>query len=486
MFLRHRTAAGSSFDASEYRQNTYGVPTHYCDPTRSLGSNGAGTLVSPWNLNQAATNAVAGNVVGFLPGVGVDMATTASVQTPAFNPANDGTINNRIVFVTKFAAIALANAPTNALRTELRHDGAAEVGTGGGGCAMYGSNGASYVTFDGFFVDMAEAQPKGDSGVLRLQSCTGVHIRNFEIKGTHTDMGTNPIIYRPNGPVDTVLSNFRCYDFINDGPNAAQAALFSDQYGDTNVLIEHFDVRNTQRGIFFKGQVAGSVNNYGTVRYGIVRDVVAGYMFDFLHATQPTVLHNCLAYSIAPAGGAAMGVLLKSQTQVTQNITVHHVTVAKYSGSGDESGAIANEGQGIPDGGGNVHIRDNLVDIDSGGTDRDMVSWGTTVQTPGTPATMDYNRYYKGGDTPEFQLQATEHATFAAWAAALQTLGSDSALESHSGVLASNPFVDRTNNNFQITGGHAAKTASSTGGEVGAYGDLPAGVTIGPYGSYGF
>lgn len=475
------SSVASSFDTTEYRQNTYGAPTHYCDPTLSVASpSGAGTIGDPWNLTRAMANAVAGNVVGLFPGVGVDITTTADTQTPALNPVNDGTVNSRIVFVTKYAAVALANVATNALRTELRHSGAPEVGTGGNGCAMIGSNGASYITWDGPFIDMAEAQPKGDSGVIRLQSCTGVHLRNFEIKGTHTDMATNPVIYRPGGPVDSILHNFRCYDFINDGPNATQAALFSDQYADTNVLLEHFDLNNTQRGIFFKGEI-GPVRNYGTVRYGIVRNVSIGFMFDFLDAVNHTYLHNCLAYNIS-----MFGIHMKSQTKVTENITVHHNTVAKFNGGGDEQGAMGNEGQGIADGGGNVHWRDNLIDADSGGSDRDMWWYNTTVQTPGTPATMNYNFYYKGGDAPEFQLVTTEHASFSAWQAAIQALGSDSNLEAQSGVLSSNPFVDRTNNDFRISGGHQAKTASSTGGEIGAYGELPAGVTLGPYGSYGF
>src|SRR5262245_34763814 len=55
------------FDVSEYRQNTYGVPNLYCDPTRALSDDGVGTEEDAYNLAQCAQLPVAGDVVGILP-----------------------------------------------------------------------------------------------------------------------------------------------------------------------------------------------------------------------------------------------------------------------------------------------------------------------------------------------------------------------------------------------------------------------------------
>jgi len=72
----------AALDLSDYRQNTYGPPNHYCNPTRPLSSNGTGTLADPWNMSQCATQPVAGDVVGILPGVSVDLPTTNSAAFP--------------------------------------------------------------------------------------------------------------------------------------------------------------------------------------------------------------------------------------------------------------------------------------------------------------------------------------------------------------------------------------------------------------------
>lgn len=480
-------AAGSSFDTTEYRQNTYGAPTHFCDPNLSVASpSGSGTFGDPWNLTRAKTDAVAGNVVGFFPAATpAVMASTQDGGIPAFDPTNSGTVGNRIVFVTKYAAIALNNLWSNSLRTELRHDGTHAVGAGGTGCAVLGSDGAAYITFDGFALDSAQAEPKQDSGVIRA-AATGIHFRNFEIKGHAMEMDTNAVLWRPNGAVDGVLHNFRAYDFTNTG---SQRGLFSDHYDDTNFLVEHFHIYNTQRGLFIKGSNEGGPDNYGTIRYGIVSGVEIGFMFDFLRAGAfHTYLHNCIAYDIT-----RFGIGLKSQTQVSTNFTAHHVTVARYDAGHADSdgyGALENEGQGINDGGGNVHFRDILVDMNATGTLGRAWAFcvNTCIQDPSTPATMDYIRYYKQGNAISWQYWPGPggiYTTFSAWQTAIQAAGG-SGMEANSGVLSSGPFVDRANADFRISDGHEAKTQSSTSGEIGAYGELPAGVTVGPYGSYGF
>ena len=461
--------AWAQFDSSEYRQNTYGPPTHYCDPTRALNNPGAGTLANPWNLTQAMQLAVAGNVVGFLPGVGVRMVSTNNDNLPTFRPTNEGTSDsNRIVFVTRYAAVALPNVATNPNRTELRHDGTRAVANGnfeiGTGSAMYGAYQTDYVTFDGFFVDMAEAQPKSDGGVIRVENSTGVHFRNFEIKGTTTNMGSNPIIYRPQNAMNTVLSNFRAYDFHNDTTNSnfPQKALFSDQYGDQNFLIEHFEIRNTERGIFLKGTAGAGVFNYGRIRYGIVSDLFECFRFNDLHATQVTTLEYSLCHDII-GGGVGAGLSLSSETTPARNLLVHHVTVARMRSSQMINGGVYAKNSISPIN--NVIIRDNIFDLDNGPFGH-AISFGE-IST--LPVTINHNGYTKNGATLTWAYNGLEYNSIANWRT---VTGKDA----NSVVLGAGLFVDRANGDFRVSPGHAAMTASSTGGQLGAY---AAGVQLG-------
>lgn len=459
----HATSA-MAFDPSEYRQNTYGPPNRYCDPARALTSTGSGTLADPWNMSQCATQPVAGDVVGVLPGISVRLPTTNDDNIPAFNPSNSGTVDRRIIYVTKYAAIALTNVETNSLRTELRHDGGAPRivnGVGSGtGAPMYGSYQRNYITFDGFYVDIAQAYLREDSGVIRPDTARGIHFKNFVIKGTTVTVASNPIIYRPQDAIDTVLSNFRVYNFINDptGSNTPQAALFSDQYGDQNFLIEHGEIYNTQRGIFLKGSGSPSYGdrlNYGTIRYMNVHDVRSCYQFNALDTVQTTTLQYSLCYNVGQDGGGDGGVVMSSETTPARNLTIDHVTVAKVNASSNNTaGGIITRSNGIAS---NVTITNNLVDNDNGPFGHE-VSLGTTL-----PAAMNNNAYYKNGGTESFVFNNTQYNSFSSWVAVM------TGRDANSQKLTSTPFTDRATNNFRIIAGHPVKTASSTGGELGAY-----------------
>lgn len=467
-----------AFDASDYRANTYGsTPDYYCDCTRSLASSGTGTLGDPYNLNQAMAVA-GGSLVWFLPisecsgSTPVDMAAPSASgysEIPAFNPANSGTSGDPTVFVTKYAAIKLwdddpANIGTNTSRTELRHAGTATVASGpsetGTGGACYGAHTRNYITYDGFYVDMAEAEIRSDAGVLAAQACTGITFANFVIKGTTTNCQSNAIIYRPEEALDTVLRNFAVYDFSNDptGSDTPQSGLFSDQYGDRNFLIEHFYISNIDMGIFLKGSGFNGNLNYGTIRYGIVKDSASFFRFNALHATETTTVQYCLVYNsigarpkaISP-DGIVFDVIAAGQLR---NLTIDHCTIAKIDGTDANcNGALNTEDNTIS---GSVVITNNIFDIDNG-------SFGNQVSFLSTlPATLNYNFYYKNGGTETYVYNGSSYNTFAGWQTATSR-------DANSAEGASSPFNNRTNDDYTINTGHAAYTMSSTGGQVGCY-----------------
>lgn len=469
-----------AFDSSEYRQNTYGVPDYYCDCTRSLASNGTGTVGDPWNLDQAMANAVAGDVVGFLPvgaGTPVDMAAPSASgysEIPAFNPANSGTGTtnaNRIIFVTKYAAVKLwnddpANIGTNTSRTELRHAGTAAVASGasetGTGGACYGAHTRNYITYDGFYVDMAEAEVRSDTGVLAAQACTGITFKNFVVKGTTTNCQSNAIIYRPENAVNTILSNFAAYDFSNDptGSDTPQAGLFSDQYGDQNFLIEHFYISNLDMGIFAKGTSPGPLYNYGMIQYGIVKDTASPFRFNDLHTSTMSYLQYCLAYNTIGARPKALspdGIVFDVISSAPRNLTIDHCTIAKIDSTDVNcNGALVVEGN-TPAMGSGVVITNNIFDMDNGSNGH-MILLQTAL-----PDTLNYNFYYKNTAAESYVYNSSQYNSFATWQAAI------SSRDTNSVEGSSSPFTDRTNDDYTLAVGHAARTMSSTGGQVGCY-----------------
>lgn len=469
------TPPPSGVDLSEYRTATYGTPDYYCDPTRSLASNGTGTSGDSWNMTQCMTNPVAGDVVGIKAGVSVDLPAPNNDNVAAFSPTHSGTgdaVSQRIVWVTQWPAIALSSVESNGNRTEFRHAGtppgiSGGVGTGNGGPTI-GAYQQDYLTFDGFYIDMAEATISEDSGVIRPEDATGTVFKNFVIKGTATTCASNCIIYRPQDARDTLVSNFRAYDFTNDPTGSAtpQAALFSDQYGDQNVIIEHGEIYNTQRGIFFKGSGFSSLGdqlNYGTVRYMLMHDLRSCWQFNALSTSQTTTVHYSVCYNVAQDDAGDGCLVFSSETSPARYLTADHLTCAKVDSDGiNTNGAFIVRSNGI---GSNVSVTNLALDNDGGGAFGHEVSLMSQL-----PATLNYNCYTKNGSTESYVYNSTQYNTFASWQAAI------SGRDANSNEVSSIGFADRTNNDFNITSGTCA-TASSTGGQVGAYATSE---TIGP------
>jgi hypothetical protein len=308
---------------------------------------------------------------------------------------------------------------------------------------------------------MAEAEIRSDTGVIAAQSCTGLTCVNYVIKGTTTNCQSNAVVYRPEEAVDTILSNFKVYDFSNDPANSdtPQAGLFSDQYGDRGFLIEHFEIDNIDMGIFLKGSGFSGNLNYGTIRYGIIKDSASFVRLNALHATETTLVQHCLMYNsigsrpktISP-DGIVCDVISAGQLR---NLTIDHCTIAKIDGTDNNcNGAFNVEDNTIS---GSVVITNTIFDIDNGSFGN-QISFLTSL-----PDTLNYNFYYKNGGTETYVYNGSSYNTFANWQAAI------SGRDANSVEGSSSPFNNRASDDYTINTGHAAYTMSSTGGQVGCY-----------------
>lgn len=456
--------AWATFDNSDYRTSTYGAPTHYCDLTLSIAApSGAGTVGDPWNATRCMTEPVAGNVVGILPvGAGTPVSLTApnSAQNAAFKPTNSGTSGNPIVYVTKYAAVALdrSTITTNQNRSEIRHAGtatAADVaGTGG---PTYGVNGQNYITFDGFFVDASQAHFRDDSGVISLRSCTGCQILNFVLKGEVTDCDSNCIYIRTDAMTNGVYKNFVVYGYDNQptGAGLNQQGFAGMQYGDQNFLMENFLIDGSSgadEGWFFKGTSGGgTVFNYGTIRYGEFKDTLDCIRFNDFHATNLTTIDHVLCHHFQ-----SFGIGFTTVTSHVRNVLMHHVTIADGCQDNancagniylkDEAGSVSN-----------ATFRDNLIDTLSGSNRAGVGAGEATYALP----TLNYNGYYFNAAGNRWTWNGTNYTVLATWQSATG--------ETNTSILATDPFTNRASNDYSVAGGHAALTASSTGGEIGAY-----------------
>ena len=451
-------------DLSQYRTATYGTPTHYCDLSLSIAApSGSGTSLDPWNATRCMTEPVAGNVVGIKAGVSAILTGPSSRTGAAFTPTHSGDPGNPIVYVCEYAAIGLtySTLDSNANRCEFRHNGVANVGAteGANSGAMIGANTINYVTFDGFYINMANAHMRVDSGVINCWSTTDITFKNFVIKGEITDMDSNVVIYRPEGCTRTTLSNFRVSGFSNEPVSGTlnQQGLFSDQYGDEDFLIEKFLIEfptttKVPGGIYLKGSaVSNTMYNYGTVRYGIIKNTGACLQFNALHATNVSEYHHI----ICETQRQDSAVYFSAETINVRNITLHHLTVAKGdSASLNYQGCISTKSSSSFGIGSAVNIRDSICGSDAGSNGFEFYTHS------GSPNQLDYIGHYKNGSTLHW-YNGTQYDSLGAWQTA-------TVFEDNSLVVTSSPFIDWTNGNYNLSVGHAWLTASSTGGELGA------------------
>lgn len=435
-----------------YRESLYGgAPSKYVDPTRALASSGDGSIGNPWNLNQAMASAVAGDIVGWTEGPSVDIATTDNDNIPAFNPAASGTSGSRIVHVTKYAAVALANPGSNVNATRLNHDGSIPTMSpvGGTGCAAFGSNGRSYITYDGQVVIVEDAWPKADSGVMRVENATGVVIRNVEIINTYglLPIDNNPDVYRTQTDTNSIWTNSRVTGWrtTQTGGSLNQPGYVITLYDSYNYTISHIEMIDCDSGYFQKGGV--SRLNYGVFEYSIMDNVDRGMRIANTEAGQTTTIRYNLFKNYLMWGLALTN---ETSSETNHHVDMYNNTVAADVGAdGNYHGAFYWKNRGNTG-----TVRDNLLT----GTRILMDAGELTVAFP----TCNYNGYYRsGGFTGSYNGTGyNNQANLTSWR-------TGTSQEANSTLLASDPFNNAAEGDFTLAAGSPALTASSTGGPVG-------------------
>lgn len=443
-----------------YRESVYGgPPSKYVDVTRALASNGAGTSVDPWNLDQAEASALAGDIVGWSEGLSVDIDTTNDDNVPAFNPASPGSVGSRIVHVTKYAGVSLSTPESNGNGTRIAHSGSIPTMSpvGGSGCATLGGNGVDYITYDGQILVPSECWPKADSGMLRTELAQGIVFKNIEIVNTYglLPLDNNGVALRGEQDDDTVFDNIRITGWrtTQTGGSLNQPGYCGMLYASHNFRLSHIEMVDCDGGLFPKGSANAATRwNYGTIEYCLHDNVDVGMRINDLDPDNDSTIR----YNVWK-NYKRWGLCFSSETGVAlQNLTVHHNTVAKGDTSGGNfTGAFYMKQDTVQWEVATTFIRDNLLDAPSG---QEIFNAGECSLTF---PTTNYNGYYRGGDAnPSFSYNGTGYSAIGTWR-------TNTGQEANSQYSTIEPFNNRGTEDLSIVSGHAFLTASSTGGPLG-------------------
>lgn len=206
---------------------------------------------------------------------------------PCFNPANSGTVSNRIIFLAS---------------------GTVTLQLSSGAGPTFGAYLRNYITWRGFTCAEANAPSLDDTGVCVLWDCTGSWIEYAVIDGNGVGHGvaTNHNGVRLEAAVDGVVRNCKITNVYTTAPNPNNAAAIME-YKSDRCLIEHNEIWNSGCGIFLKGGPNTAERPGHTLRFNLVHDIqavgIAAYAGTPASAAEPCRIHQNIVYNCGAAEG---------------------------------------------------------------------------------------------------------------------------------------------------------------------------------------
>lgn len=419
------------------------TPTIYAAPT----AQGSGTGASEANavaLETAMANAVAGDVVGLVPGVYSRARSNGDRFFPAYRFTNSGTSGNPIIAVGKYDA--LLNYADTGVRTEIRISDPVSVSAEGNIPAIGANSFNSYCQFRNLVLDQTYCPPPPSNGSMYLGGTSNRARKCVFLQITVPTSDNYNSIF-------TQDSNGMMIDYcVFSGGSASghrNAAAFTAYYA-ANMLVEHNTFSDVSAGPNFKGALLGPPRQYnsGTIRYNKVFDCsTSGIIVDSTDATLQTYVYQNI---VVRAGhyGILIDNALNPANYTVQNVSIYNNTLVNCT----LSNFITQPFTGTY--GGHV-FRDNISAFTSSTA---AIACDLQSHTSSDFTTLDYNLYWESGTSAQFIQNSTTSTGLAAWKTA-------TGKETHSTEGSPN-FTNAASDIYTLS---VADTGSSTGGARGAY-----------------
>lgn len=343
-------------------------------PWRTLGR-------AVWgNSSRSAQNgseaARGGDVVLVAAGTYSTSATTNSRYIPIYNPVNSGSANAPIV---------------------IRGQGDVYLRATAGAQPIVGTQGKSYVEWDGFILDETYIPTTADTGPLTVWDSHHVTIKNMRITGVDRNWGDNHVGIRIEQANNITIANNRISGFNDAGMNSACVMTY-DVWHST---FEHNECWDSETGIFIKGDHPGDNNPQHDVviRYNYLHNLPVAIQFGGVGSTTTSNIPPLTSYvyqnlmvDVSFGGVVFIGYDNVTPAKVTvSNNTFHRVGQT----TSNETGAILLR-PGYT-GYRELVFRNNLVTNGSAG----VTSWDSAFNANTSATTFSHNNYY-GNSSPAY------------------------------------------------------------------------------------
>lgn len=430
-------------------------------------------------LQDALAIAVAGDVIGLLPGIYSDSISSGDHWDPIFAFANSGTEGNPITLVGKYDAIY--NFADPARRCEFRNatsvffptPAVGDIPGMSGNYPVFGSYQQDYLHFINLYLDQQYVMPYPSKGCIVNSETTGCKFRKIvvAVRSIDPDDSDNFNPFFMQGGEDAIYEHLYGY--------AAEVHAFHNRnvcfmsvYASHGFLIQNISMLGLNGGIFIKGSGGGdTIGNSGEIRYikgvecnhspVIIGTVVAGSETGNQVEAHHVLSIRCGLDSAGLATGGYQSHFSGDPGDGSQarNRILHHFTVVDPGGlvgSGLRAGAYF-EGTVFP----NDVFRDSVI----ANTAIRTVDMVIVDALTGVAPTINYNVYHTAGGAGSWRYGASDGeggsaaATLAAWVAAT-SYDDDSDFEDPQ-------FDDAENDDFRRTA--SGDTGSSTGGKRGCF-----------------
>ncbi len=394
----------------------------------------ATNINTPCSVSTAFANARAGDTVYFRGGtynVGQNNnGSQSSTINGRFDVAYSGTgdpENQRIIFKAYPGEVPLFNGTTGGSGDNPEY------------CTIFGTNGRSYITFDGFSL-----QANNGTGMARFFIGSGasissyVTVKNCTLNGGNvlsSGEGNNPNGLRIQYTNNVLIQNCLIYNYRQSSESTPMNTCGIELYHLSNMIIENCTIYNCSVGIYPKSDITNLTVRYNYI-YGCKADICTTPWASGYNMNNHTYHNNVFVLS----RNAYMGIQVYFQGGYADNLKIYNNTF--YSSTTGSTCLLS------------LNSSSNYI-TSNGVTEYNNIFYGGGTKSKFTDLMVitecDYNQY---GNLGSFSIamqygSPSSYSSLTTWQASIKESGGNKP-DTHS--LSSDPkFVNLSGNYSQLT-----------------------------------